>query len=74
MTRQDAPTGILAARFLIPFAVVAVYWALRLHDLLTSGGTVAALAEWVVAGIVTMFALGVMADAVWRIYLRIAKA
>ncbi|MBE8519819.1 hypothetical protein ILP97_20360 [Amycolatopsis sp. H6(2020)] len=71
MARQDAPTGILVARIMIPFAVVAVYWALRLHSLLTSGGTVSALVEWVVAIIVTMLALGVMGDALARLYRRI---
>ena len=71
MARQDAPTGILVVRFVVPFAAVAIYWALRLHDLLTSRGTVSALIEGVVATIVSMLALGVMGDALWRIYQRI---
>jgi hypothetical protein len=71
LRRQDAPTGILVARFLIPFLAVAVYWALRLHDLLNSGGTMAALVEMVVAAIVSLAALGFMADALARIYRRI---
>ncbi|MEV7096931.1 hypothetical protein AB0M80_29170 [Amycolatopsis sp. NPDC051045] len=56
---------------MIPFAAVGMYWALRLHDLVTSGGTIGALVEWVVAGIATMVALGVMADALARLYRRI---
>lgn len=73
MTRPQAPLGVLALRLTIPFAVVVAYWLFRLPRLTGEHvGDGATAIEWVLAIAGTLVAIGVMVDAGWKLFNRLA--
>ncbi|MFD5089341.1 hypothetical protein ACFWMR_01975 [Amycolatopsis thailandensis] len=73
MTRPQAPLGVLLLRLIIPFAVLLGYWLFRLPRLTGEhAGDSATAVEWVLAIAGTLVGIGVMVDAGWKLFNRLA--